>query len=164
MIPLNRLLIRWRHPTLRALPSILLLRHRSIPPLLPLLRSRHIRTLPSLRLAILLPQPLATGLLVVHIVVRDTAPVLALVGRGNSLVAVLVVGLGIERDYVPGVEKAGNITESAEEDVYEAIGGANAAFDPDGDGGEEDGEEAEEDVAAAHFSWCLGLVREVSGE
>lgn len=97
----------------------------------------------------LLPQRFffATAGLVVHIVVRD-APVLALVvGYGF----VFVVGFGVEGDDVPGVKKAGDIAEGAEKNVDEAVGGADAGFDPDGYGGEEDGEEAEEDVAAAHF-------------
>lgn len=97
-----------------------------------------------------LPQRFAIGLLV-HIVVRD-APVLALV-VGYGLVFV-VVGFGVEGDDVPGVEEAGDVAEGAEEDVDEAVGGADARFDPDGDGGEEDGEEAEEDVAAAHCCCC----------
>ena len=95
----------------------------------------------------------ATGLLlllVVDVVIRDAAPVLALVG-GDGLVFVVVVGFRVEGDDVPGVEEAGDVAEGAKEDVDEAVGGADAGFDPDGYGGEEDGEEAEEDVAAAHF-------------
>lgn len=65
------------------------------------------------------------------------------------------------------MEEAGDVAEGAEEDVDEAVGGADAGFDPDGYGGEEDGEEAEEDVAAAHFlcffrgwwgRWVCGMV------
>ena len=85
----------------------------------------------------------------VHIVIRDP-PIFALV-VGYGLVFV-VVGFRVEGDDVPGVEEAGDVAEGAEEDVDEAVGGANARFDPDGDGREEDGEEAEEDVAAAHCS------------
>ena len=95
---------------------------------------------------VLLAQGFATGL-VIHIVVRDS-PVLALV-VGYGLIFV-IVGFGVEGDDVPGVKEAGDVAEGAEEDVDEAVGGADAGFDPDGDGGEEDGEEAEEDVAAAH--------------
>ena len=96
---------------------------------------------------ILLPQGFITRL-VVHVVIRDAA-ILALV-VGDGLVFV-VVGFRVEGDDIPGVEETGDVAEGAEEDVDEAVGGADAGFDPDGDGGEEDGEEAEEDVAAAHF-------------
>ena len=94
---------------------------------------------------VLLPQRFAARL-VVHIVVRDPA-VLALIIR-NGLIFV-VVGFGVERDDVPGVKEPGYIPKGAEEDVDEAVGGADARFDPNGNGGEEDGEKAEEDVAAA---------------
>lgn len=97
---------------------------------------------------ILLPQRFATGL-VVHIVVCDP-PVLALV-VGYGLVFI-IVGFGVEGDDVPGVKEAGDVAEGAEEDVDEAVSGTDAGFDPDGDGREEDGEEAEKDIAAAH---CL---------
>lgn len=39
---------------------------------------------------------------------------------------------------------------TAEGDVDERVGGTDAPLDPHGDGGKEDGDEAEEDVAAAH--------------
>lgn len=84
----------------------------------------------------------------IDVVIRDTPVLTLVVGKGS--VFVVVVGLWVERDDVPGVEEAGDVAEGAEEDVDEAVGGANAGFDPDGYGGEEDGEEAEEDVAAAH--------------
>ena len=96
----------------------------------------------------------------VHIVVRDAAATaLAPVAGGHGVVSVVVVvvGFGVEGDDVPGVEEAGYVAEGAEEDVDEGVGGADAGFDPYGDGGEEDGEEAEEDVAAAHrFERVLG--------
>lgn len=42
------------------------------------------------------------------------------------------VGLvGVQVDDVPGVQQAGEETETAEEDVYEAVSAAEAAFDPD---------------------------------
>lgn len=72
----------------------------------------------------------------VHVVVRHP-PILALV-VGYGLVFV-VVGFGVEGDDVPGVQEAGDVAEGAEEDVDEAVGGADAGFDPDSDGGEEDG-------------------------
>lgn len=97
---------------------------------------------------ILLPQTFVTGL-VVHIVACDS-PVLALV-VGYGLVF-MFVGFRIEGDDIPGVKEAWNVAEGAEENVDEAVSCADAGFDPDGDGGKEDGEEAEEDVAAAHCS------------
>ena len=100
---------------------------------------------------ILLPQRFVAGLLV-HIVVSDP-PVLALV-IGYVLVFV-VVGFRVEGDDVPSVQEAGNVAEGAEQDVDEAVGGADAGFDPNGDRGEENGEEAEKDVAAAHCSGCI---------
>lgn len=133
---------------MNALPSgtlALRLRHCTVPPLL--LRSSNVSTLASLRL-ILLPQRFATGL-VVHIVVSDSS-ILAPVA-GNGLVFVFV-GFRVEGDDVPGMQQAGDVAKGAEQDVDEAVSGADAGFDPDGDGGEEDGEEAEEDVTAAH---CL---------
>ena len=48
------------------------------------------------------------------------------------------------------MEEARDITKSTEEDVDEAVSSADTGFDPDGDGRKEDGEKAEEDVAAAH--------------
>ena len=95
---------------------------------------------------ILLPQRFAAGL-VVHIVICDS-PVLALVARYGLIF--VIVGLGVKGDDVPGVDETWEVAEGAEEDVDEAVGGADAGFDPDGDGREEDGEEAEEDVATAH--------------
>lgn len=83
---------------------------------------------------LLLPQRLAAGL-VVHIIVRDPAVLALVVGYGLVFV---VVGFGVEGDDVPGVQEAGDVAEGAEEDVDEAVGGADAGFDPDGDGGEED--------------------------
>lgn len=49
-------------------------------------------------------------------------------------------------DDVPGVQQAGEPAEYAEQDVDDRVGGADATFDPDSDWGEEDGDEAEEDV------------------
>ena len=88
----------------------------------------------------------------VYIVVRNS-PILAPV-VGNTLVFV-IVGFGVEGNDVPGMQQAGNVAEGAEKDVDEAVSGTDAGFDPNGDGGEEDGEEAEEDVTAAH---CLSRV------
>ena len=151
VIPLNCLLVRRRHASLSALPSRLLLllalrwrRHSAISPLL-LLRTSSIDTLATAGL-VLLPRALAIGLMV-HIVIGDAAVLALVVGHGLVLV---IVGFGVEGDDVPGVEEAGDVAEGTEEDVDEAVGGADAGFDPDGYGGEEDGEQAEKDVAAAH--------------
>ena len=55
------------------------------------------------------------------------------------------------------MEEARDVTKSAEKDVDETVGGADAGFDPDGDGRKEDGEKAEKDVAAAHDFAVEGL-------
>ena len=58
-------------------------------------------------------------------------------GVGNSLVVVLFFReLG---NNVPGMEKAGDESETAEEDIDEGIDTADAPLDPDGDGRENDG-------------------------
>lgn len=49
------------------------------------------------------------------------------------------------------MDQARHETQAAEREVDERVGGADAGFDPDGDGGEEDGEEGEEEVGGAHF-------------
>ena len=55
------------------------------------------------------------------------------------------------------MDQARNVAETAEGEVDERVGGAEAGFDPDGDGREEDGEEGEENVGGAHFGcrWCV---------
>lgn len=95
---------------------------------------------------ILLPRRFAAGL-VVHIVVSNPAVLALVVGYG---LVFIVVGFGIERDDIPGVKEAWDVAEGAEEDVDEAVSGADAGFDPDGDGWEENGKQAEEDITAAH--------------
>ena len=55
------------------------------------------------------------------------------------------------------MEEARDITKSTEEDVDEAVSGADTGFDPDGDWRKENGEKAEEDVAAAHDFAVEGL-------
>lgn len=67
---------------------------------------------------------LVTGSLVDMIVIHR-AP-LATVLRKT-----VVVGLGELGDDVPGVEEAGNETETAERDIDEGVCGAEAALDPD---------------------------------
>lgn len=57
---------------------------------------------------------------------------------------------GVFEDDVPGVEHAGDPAEEAEEDVDEE-GGTAAATDYDGEGREEDGEEAETDSALCRW-------------
>ena len=75
----------------------------------------------------------------VHIVVCDPSVLALVVGYGLVFV---VVGFRVEGDDVPSVKEAWDVAEGAEEDVDEAISGADAGFDPNCDWGEEDGEEA----------------------
>ena len=64
----------------------------------------------------------------VDIVVCDS-PVFALIlGYGFVLV---VAGLRIQRDNVPGMDEAGNVAKDAEEDVDERVGRAYSTLDPD---------------------------------
>lgn len=49
-------------------------------------------------------------------------------GIGHCLV--LVLRLGVERDDIPSVQKAGNVTKHAEEDVDYGVCGADARFYP----------------------------------
>jgi len=58
----------------------------------------------------------------------------------------IVVGVWELCDNVPSMEEARKETEHAEEDVYEGIGGADAAFNPNSNGREQDGDKAEEQV------------------
>lgn len=44
---------------------------------------------------------------------------------------VLVGGLGVLGDDVPGVQEAGDVAEDAEEDVDERVGAADSTLDPD---------------------------------
>lgn len=82
----------------------------------------------------------------------------------------LIGGLRVDRDDVPSVEKSGEVRKTAESDVDETVGGAEtymktllvnlvgcgerwprlASLDPYGNGREENGDDAEENVAAAH--------------
>jgi hypothetical protein len=66
-----------------------------------------------------------------------------------------VVGNWEFRDDVPGVQEAGDVAEHAEEDVDDGVGGADATLDPDGQGGEEDGDDAKEDVSRGAHIWDL---------
>ena len=63
---------------------------------------------------------------------------------------VVVVLLGVAGYDVPGVDETWYVTEHAEEDVDDGVGGAEAAFDPDCYGWEEYSDQPEEDVAAGH--------------
>ncbi len=60
---------------------------------------------------------------------------------------------------IPSVYQPGHKAQTAQRDVDERVGGADAALDPHCDGGEEDGEEGEADVGGAHVggSWVLGF-------
>lgn len=122
MIPLESrslLITRW-HPT-RLLPrptrSLTLLPPLPIGPALPLLLwlwSRSARGTISTP-AWSLPQRLSTRLRR-DIIIRDPRITVPAFGLGDG--GVLVVrGFGVEGDYVPGVQQAGNVTQCAEEDV-----------------------------------------------
>jgi hypothetical protein len=76
----------------------------------------------------------------------------AALAAGEGLV--LVGRLGVLCDDVPGVQEAGQEAEDSEADVDEGVGAADAALDPDGQGREENGEDAEEDVCVAHGGGC----------
>jgi len=49
------------------------------------------------------------------------------------------------------VDEAWKVAETAEEKVDEGVDGAETGFDPDCEGWEEDGDEAEKDVGSQHF-------------
>lgn len=51
----------------------------------------------------------------------------------------------------PGVQETWEIAQHAETDVDQGVGGADAALDPDGEGWEEDGNQAEKQVSRAHL-------------
>ena len=72
----------------------------------------------------------------------------ATLGIRHSLV--VIVFFWVFCDNVPGVDQARNKSQAAEEDIDERIGGAQAALHPDCNWWEDDGQEAEEDVAARH--------------
>jgi len=68
----------------------------------------------------------------------------------------LVGGVRVGRNDIPCVEQAGEVGETAQRDVDQTVGGANAALHPHSDGWEEDGDDAEEDVASTHVEGgCL---------
>lgn len=122
VIPLDRLLVRWGHASLRRPFTFLSLgrdAHASRSPI------------PSLRLLLfsrqtLLPQRLPIRPMV-NIVVCDP-PVLSLV-LGYSLILV-VAWLRVKGDDVPGVEQTWDVAEGAEENIYQRICGTDATFDP----------------------------------
>lgn len=62
-----------------------------------------------------------------------------------------------KRKNIPSVYQPGHKSQTAQRDVDERVGGADAALDPDGDRGEEDGEEGEGEVGGAHV-WGLGVL------
>ena len=94
------------------------------------------------------------GIVLHDYIINPRLTPLGIVGDGGVFVVVVVRGGG---DDVPGVQEAGEEAEEAQGEVYEGVGGAEAALDPDGEGGEEDGDEAEEDVGGAHC-WEGGVV------
>ena len=107
----------------------------------------------------------------VDIVVCDS-PVFALIlGYGFVLV---VAGLRIQRDNVPGMDEAGNVAKDAEEDVNERVSRAYSTLDPDFkhirqgfekafregrvrtcDWREQDCQEPKEDIAGTHSLRCI---------
>lgn len=95
--------------------------------------------------------PSTTARLVIDVVVRHSLLLLAFRIFRHAIIVEFFFGeFG---DDVPCVQETGDEAQAAEEDVDEGVGGAQAAFDPDGDRGEDDGEDAEEDVAAGHGGW-----------
>lgn len=59
----------------------------------------------------------------------DVATLSGATGEG-LVVRVVVVGFGVFKDYVPGVEKAGDVAQTAEGEVDDRVGGADSYFDP----------------------------------
>lgn len=101
---------------------------------------------------------LGLGLLVLGMAVLMRAWRALNVDVGNAITLtimwqglVLVGRLRILGDDVPCVNEAGDVGETAEEDVDERIGAAETALDPDGQWGEENGEESEEEVGGTHY-------------
>jgi hypothetical protein len=66
----------------------------------------------------------------------------------------------VSRNNVPGVDEAWDVAETAEGDVDQRVGGAEARFDPDCDRREEDGDKGEEDVGRAHFGRPRAVMKE----
>lgn len=87
----------------------------------------------SLKLLLLLASAAATLVVLrrLHVHIRH-ASALAILRQG----LVLVRRLGVFRDDVPRVEKAGEVAENAEEDVDEGVGAAETDLDPDCRGGD----------------------------
>ncbi len=79
-----------------------------------------------------MPLPLLLLLLLrrPNIIVRHRSPLAAVV---NAFIGV-IAGFGVFGDDVPRVKETGEVAEDAEADVYEGVGGAEAAFDPDWEG------------------------------
>lgn len=123
MVSLNRLLVRWRYTLTCAALTLTFIIH-------PLIRHCPIACLLLWLLSVLQRLLLAsTQLVLIHVVMSNSSTLLALVGRDC-----LVFGFGIFGvfgDDPPGVEKAGYVAEAAESEVYEGIGRADGAFDPD---------------------------------
>ena len=80
----------------------------------------------------LLSQSLAAGL-TVDVIVCDSGIALVL-AFGLRERDIFELRLGVEGDDVPGVQKAGKITQHAEEDVDDRVGTADARFYPNCDG------------------------------
>lgn len=85
----------------------------------------------SLKLLLLLASAAATLVVLrrLHVHIRHPSA-LAILRQG----LILVRRLGVFRDDVPRVEKAGEVAEDAEEDVDEGVGAAETDLDPDCEG------------------------------
>jgi len=105
------------------------------------------------------------------VVICYTTALLGFVVRDGFVVILGVLGYD-----VPCVEEAWEVAEDAEEDIDERVGGAEAGFDPNYigllviecsdvvvscftcNGWEEDGDEAQEDIAARHCGFVVAVI------
>ena len=120
---LLRLFLR-RGPSTRLLLPLMLL--------LPKRRSSPVRPL-RVRMSLLLRRRLVRNVIVRHPATLGVSTMAMGTPACNGLVSlcVLVVGLGVLEDDVPGVYEAWEVTEAAEGDVDDGVSGADADFDPD---------------------------------
>lgn len=165
MIARNSLRVRWGHLLARA-SLLLLLSWRCCFRLWlwlhdSLLLSRKMCVWCAIDSAVALSALLSASRLRLDVVVGDVAAL-------DILRDFLIGGIGRYRNDVPCVEEAGEIGETAERDVDQTVGGADAwrmlvccergsvgveahtSLYPNRDWGKEDGNDAKEDIAAAH--------------
>lgn len=93
------------------------------------------------------------SLLMADVVICYTTALLGFIVRDSFVVILGVLGYD-----VPCVEEAREVAEDAEEDVDERVGGAEAGFDPNCNGWEEDGDETQEDIAARHGGFVVVII------